>query len=812
MRVPGDSHESLRTVGRIDWSSLGADPAGDLSLFAGCEDVAQLSEALRQQVEAELGRIRDLVGEADAFDVIELMRMREIPPVPDLTFSIGHEGSAAVVELVALQLLARESRKPDPIPREETQPHEAVDELHARASRLLRLATFKMQIEGRLQSDEPLARLASEYQSSLVSIRAMQYAVIQDRINDELFDNPTLDSILRETLGFTYKDLVRVRDGIQSVYSEKLIRVRDILGAVAVESRGGRVAQSDDRINEGRQAFIDFLFLPGVRASFRIEDITEATGIARSTVRSVLDKFSTSFGMRRDSTDVTLDFLRGRNPLATTTLVVDAAGNYLLVSLTIGTDSLRRLVEAELKETAHWKRYERVRTMTSERLAKDSIAAALRPTFKRANVKYFSPRDGISPTELGRDCADLTGLGQQTEADGLFINGDVAICLEVKARSIADQARSGDLLRLIRDLRATIGSAAQQARRLELLIESNGGLWLEDRTWLDLSNVQEVRSIVVGLDDYGPAGIVLDELRRGGIIADSKLPWVASLHDLMTISLTLDRPAEFLLYVQRRSASGVARHYRAVDELDLFMLFLQGGLFVEPDPDEVYQRYPSSQPPTKADYRRFNQDNQTTRVGTFTDPLDAWVYSMDGDEGRRVSKPTFRASPWVLRLVDHLADRQSPGWLRFGADLLALSGRAQSELASATKKLIKQTRIDGKPHRLAQGFAGDDGYVLVVAQTRPGTAEIVHSTASLETYLRAKKHHIRADRALGILVEKDSSISHVFYEDKDSAGDPDMDALVTAMQLGSVPPTGRPIPPLAKRYAAAKRKRKGLKR
>jgi hypothetical protein len=40
------------------------------------------------------------------------------------------------------------------------------------------------------------------------------------------------------------------------------------------------------------------------------------------------------------------------------------------------------------------------------------------------------------------------------------------------------------------------------------------------------------------------------------------LPWITSLHDLEVISAVIERPAEFLLYLRRRTDSGVATYYR----------------------------------------------------------------------------------------------------------------------------------------------------------------------------------------------------------------------------------------------------------
>lgn len=88
-------------------------------------------------------------------------------------------GSALAVELVAAMLLSRSSRKPSDVPREETRPHEQIAELHARAKRLARLATYRQQYEAYL-SEHVLARLASEYQAAVLNIRNPQYNHIRD--------------------------------------------------------------------------------------------------------------------------------------------------------------------------------------------------------------------------------------------------------------------------------------------------------------------------------------------------------------------------------------------------------------------------------------------------------------------------------------------------------------------------------------------------------------------------------------------------------------------------------------------------------
>jgi hypothetical protein len=813
MSQPDRNAARGRVLGRTTRTSLGDEAEQEVRQFARCADIAEMNDLLLRLVRENVGGMQQLLADADSFDVIELMRLREAPPVPDLALSIGHGGSAAAMELVALILLCRTSRKPDPTPREQTRPHEAIPELHERATRLLRCGLFKLQAEAALRSEDPLARLASEYQSSLVQIRSMQYASIQDAFNEALFANATMATILKATIGFTYDDLISVRHAIDRIYSDAFIRARDSLGEVAAEWDGGRCSQSPERIAQGRKAFLDLLFLPGERASFRVEDVASEVPIHPQVIEKVLQAFSSPFGAEQDPARLVSDFLRGRNPLNPATLASDGEGNYLVISLAIGTDSLRRMVEVALKGTRHWKAYERIRTEVSERLTTQYLAKSLGTPPMHTNLKYLAPKAGVNYAALGASCPDPSSVGEQTEADGLFVIDDVAICAEVKARSVADSARRGDNARLSRELKATIGSAAQQARRLESLIEQNGGLWLEGGTWLDLSSVQEVRSVVVGLDDYGPAGIVLDELRRAGVIADEKLPWVTSLHDLATVSMVLDRPSELLLYIRRRAASGVSRHFRAVDELDLFMLFLRGGLYVEPDPDLMHRLYPATDPPTARDYRRFAEDNQMTRVATFTDPLDACMYANEG-HARPAVKPTFQAHKWAFDLLDFLADGRRPGWFRFGADLLSLSVETQSRLASSVKSIVRRTRTDGRMHSLAQAFAGDWGFVLLVAMTQPKGMPVNEAAVRLETYLKAKRHHVKADRALGILIGENSQVVRVVYRTAPASEDEGLDALLEQMELGRIPAESRPRSPAVQQKPIRRRKKstKGRRR
>src|SRR4051812_31447536 len=59
-----------------------ADMVGEISLFAGCESIPAARTILRDQIKLEVEAMAALVRDADAFDVIELMRLRELGVVP----------------------------------------------------------------------------------------------------------------------------------------------------------------------------------------------------------------------------------------------------------------------------------------------------------------------------------------------------------------------------------------------------------------------------------------------------------------------------------------------------------------------------------------------------------------------------------------------------------------------------------------------------------------------------------------------------------------------------------------------------------
>lgn len=101
-----------------------------MRIFAGAHTADELDSLLDAQIRHEVAAMLAVTEEFDAFDVIELLRLRELPLVPVLGLSPGYDGSGAVIDLVSLVLLTRGTRAPGSTPRAETQPHHVIAELH----------------------------------------------------------------------------------------------------------------------------------------------------------------------------------------------------------------------------------------------------------------------------------------------------------------------------------------------------------------------------------------------------------------------------------------------------------------------------------------------------------------------------------------------------------------------------------------------------------------------------------------------------------------------------------------------------------
>lgn len=774
------------------------------------ESLPHYASRRNQVVEDHVRAMAALMAPYDAFDVLDLMRQREVPFTLTGFSESQSDNLAAAVELVATILIARGVRAPVAESSNELPPpNRIITELHRRCRTILSMGTLSALATAEQEAHGPLTMLAAHFSTHELNVRYKQYAHIHDEFNHAFFEQEEARALVRGSLGFTLEDFEAVREGIRQVYIDGLEGCLDSLGEIVQDWEArGRVRQSEDEVQRGSNATNALFFYPGERAASNIEEIVSRSRVETSVVEQIVRLFGTKFQDQSDPVQLVQDFLDGRNRFARSALLFDEQDRFISLSVPIGTDCFRQTIEDALKGTPSWGWYDKHRAAVAEQLTAKYLQKLLAMPPSHVGLNYFVPKEGVTTAALVREATNITQVSEKVEADALFIVEDVAICVEVKAGGLTTRARQGHVQRLANDLKKTVGDATKQALRLEKLITDNGGLWLEGLTWLDLSHVREVRSIAVCLEDMGPLGIALDELVRANVIQEERFPWIVSLHDLAIINEVLERPAEFLLYLRRRTESDVSRLYHAVDELDLFMLFVEGGLYIEPDPETVFREHPTSGRPTAMARRRYAQNAVPTRVHTHTDPLDAWVYRNEGSSIGDAKKPSFGAESRILKIVDFLRDSYKPGWFRFSADLLNLSSAAQKHLATSIKQLVRSTRRDGDPHSLLHCYAGSWGFPTLFIATQPPGMSLGAAMHRLSTYMTAKKYQLRSDRALGLVLDSKSEIAAACYDNSIWHEDEELEELGKSIGLIPIEAMNRAVPPVKKQQAKVKKKRR----
>lgn len=610
-------------------------------------------------------------------------------------------------------------------------------------------------------------------------------------------------------MGFTLNDIRAVRDVSVALLNERFFGARDRIGDV-VQS-GVSVDEIDaDAFRRDVNLMLNECRLFGAVC---VADASERAGMDEATTRAVLNFFSTGRPAQGETNPVAR-FAQGERPTPWGCIADD--GEYLVLNGFLGEDEIRRDIERGLVAAGQkggsparaWTKYDRRRASFSESKTAtvlSTLLAGVEPRWK--GQKFIGPDALDDAMRLGPD-ADPSGVqSREFESDLLFVLDGVAMCVEVKAGSITDKARGGNARRLASDLEKTLKEGNEQADRLSRLIRLNQGVWSAEGQWIDLAPVSEVHAIIVMLDDMGPLSLSMNELAHKGVIGTEEVPWIVSMHDLVVFSRTIDHAAQFLEYLRRRRGRKLATMVNGVDELDMFMWFLDGGMYFDPDPREVAAQIPIERPTKASDLRRFD-DQPRVRLGTLTDPLDAWFYSIEGHSRVQAPKPTRREEPWVEEYLAASESTKAPGWLRFGADLVGLSGAAQRHIGKDLKAQCRRARKGDLERSLTTHGTTSSGSWLFTAAAVPSGASIDH----LPQYMDAKQYQTRSSRSMLLLYRPDGSLFGSRYRGEPEPQTPERDAEIAVAPLHSLASTFNNIPQKARRSAKQRRGKRTRKK
>jgi len=809
--VSDQHHRGLQVVGEGLPASV-ARAAADFQRLAdkAASSGADIETALAATAQSTRAELEDCLRGYDSFDTLAFLRVVLGPwDFSDVRESESRiEGSQAAQDVIALTMLGMGLPRLPLSGENSGQPD--IGQAMRLAADIVRVAQYSAMLEGR-RVTLPLGSLAGEFKAYELSVRGRQYVSIAAEVNTRLLGDWRVSAVLEEALGFTLEHVRAVRGAAVELLNDRLFGARDRVGdLVQAGAHPGEFEEAAFRrdvnlmLNECR------LF-----GAVSAADVAERARLSETQVAAVLNFFSA--GRPGDASARLVDrFLNGDRPMPWGCIVDD--DEYLLLNGFLGEDELRRDVERGLVAAIGasgpkkpWDRYVRLRATHSETRTAEALRTLLAGAEPRwVGQKYLGPVDGGGVSALGRH-ADWTSVAtRQYESDVLFVVDGVAMCVEVKAGSVTDKARRGNAQRLAADLEKTLRDGSEQAARLTRLIREHGGVWDSTGSWIDLSDAVEIHSIIVMLDDMGPLSLSMNDLARQGIVDADHVPWIVSVHDLIVLSRTIDHGAQFLEYLRRRRGSRLATMVSGADELDLFMRFVNGGMYFASDPRDDAAQLPIQRPVKPADLRRYDEQGRV-RVGTLTDPLDAWFYGRDGLSEAEAPKPVRREQPWVEQYLIKSESDKAPGWLRFGADLVGLSEHAQRRIEQNLKRQRQRARTGTVERSLTTHATAPHGSWLLTLSVVPEGARSDH----LPEYMDAKHYQTASTRSMLLLYDVDGALKGSRYRGQPQLRTAERDAAVEVAPLLSLADTFTVVPPSAgrsTRQLRGKRSKKSRRR
>jgi hypothetical protein len=764
-----------------------------VGLFGRMIRYVQSSSNQEQAVAAARADLRTAAEEvarrACGLDLITVVSSARVAMIMDQAIT-GNEPAAALLELIALVLVCRDSHG-DVVPPVASGWDFMPPSVVAAARNLLESGSLITLFESP-SADAESAILFYSIQRE-ISLRSPAYPhMLLDTLRG-LFSDQAVNEDCKAVMGFAGLEAVNVMEALRSLtikeLEDRFARMEAARDASLPHLRSWQQRNKDEQqlpSAEQRaimQEVVDALqeLTTNIARAFIIDSSALAahTGYQRSTVEAVLDAFTVK-GLT--DIDETLDrFFRGDNPLRTAPIVPDSQGRRMLVHDALALPAVREVIEARLKSASRQAAYERHRGAWVENAAIDLLEGAFPGAKVYRGFNYFVPDPNADTPQT-----DPRQFTKRVEGDGLILVDDVALIIEVKAVALTAEARGGVARRLRGKLRDIVTNAANQAARLRDRIVVDGRIRLDDDQWIDVSGVREIHTIAVGLEDLSGVTTATAMLAAAGILSPDSIPWTVSVHDLRIIIELLDRPSELLLYLRRRTHPEVTLKYLAVDELDLFLLFLKRGLYVEPDPRQVAQTLPWADPPSTGDLRRFAAQ-QPELVESYTEPMDAWYESQLNPTAPLADKPRFTADERLLELVDQIIGTRASGWLSTTTWLLEGNAKAQRTFGRHAAGLAKRVRADRQRHSVTHLMGDPSGKHVLLVWACLGQDEDADTAArELMRYLRAKKHQTRAYQAAGMLFDPTGKhLLRLLYDNQPTGPDPELDNEV--VRLGLVP-------------------------
>ncbi|WP_282848207.1 hypothetical protein [Microbacterium oxydans] len=707
-------------------------------------------------------RMVNLMAGLNPLVAIEQTRLRALPwHHGQPTYQAGIDSSFSCVELVAIVAMTARASSEEST----TAPASIAEELIERAEELRRLGSLRAIAS--IDPTDPLGWIGATLQISEISMRGSSYSELLEDTTHSLFGDASTDSQLREAVGFGAGDALTVLSGLHELQVGNMNR-RQQLAATTHDrvTRNHALGLATDQAIADATHALNRAFQPDeIAASVAASDLCRLTRLSETTVTAVLDAFTWRPDPGRTADEAVLLFLRGDNPLRVMPVLRTESGRALLVHPALTQAAVRERLEAILRTTAGWEEYQAHRGRLLERRTREAFEKLFPAERAWHAFLYYVPAND------DERAAGPDSYTKRVEGDHLLVAGDVAIVIEDKAVALSSQSRSASPFRLRKDLTGIVTKAADQVQRLVARLRDDQGIRVHGEGWVDLTSVREIHTVAVSLEDLTSTSTATAELVKAGLLSAGAIPWTVSIHDLDLIAELAEHPAVFLLYLRRRRHPEATVYFTAPDELDLYLYFLESGLYVEEHPDRLRESFSFLPPAQPSDVRRWEAQSPAI-ITSRTDVLDAWYFEdhlrvrngktrLPSAPGRPQMAPTPLA-PLISEITTSgLATAPS-----IIATLRSGDMKAQRRMAQHSRDVCLGSSGGTKERTITVPIATlDDGGWLLVWGTCPTDHDRARWERARRAYLRAKGHQLGVSRAVMFALDGESwETIGVFYE------------------------------------------------
>lgn len=562
----------------------------------------------------------------------------------------------------------------------------------------------------------PQAHIAARHSLARQWIRETTYSSVLMEINQNLFNVGEINELITDFRSYNFEQIDKVFAWLTRITDERFKKA----STQFFELFGRRSHQAEDNAEQAKHALTQMLAPTFKGVTVSAFEIAQDTGLSVQIVQRILEDFSIELTELPEH-QAGLILAEGSNPLFKFPLVRERENRFLIPDEALLAPSIRRNLEASLLTTqTSQNRYANHRGRFLETRLSEVLGQFFPQATLYENIKYRSVHSG------------------RGEADVVLELGHVAIIFEAKAGTIFKSGEAFTVYEFRNRLHRNISQASNQLERMRHVIEMTKSIPRERGQPIDLSEVREVHTVIVTLDELlDLSAQPLDLIDAQVLEEGDQLPWVVSIGDLQLILSLITEPSELLVYLRRRRDPVIAKKYMSTDELDLFQLFRQTGLWAE---DKTEAGIP-------------------TLVTSMTAEVDAWFH------GEGQSQPAMKETPF-LRFVRQARSKELPHWFEFGAALISIDETVQEEISYEIDRIVNQSRTDFFPHSLTLLFEDRSPTLpgcLLVFKSK-GVIQFAEERDGFARYLQAKKTQCEAGRAFGCVLDRKGALADLFYE------------------------------------------------